>query len=127
MWSTRLTEESIRSDNMKLQIEAILEGFATKSDHGLSLRFSTNEVSGEDILMLSKLKKTFGWLMFKENEFTLEDMPKEQAEDRSKTPSKRIRSVLFLIWQQEGSHGSFEAYYAEKMEKIINHLKGKLD
>jgi len=48
-------------------------------------------------------------------------------EDKTKTPSKRLRAVLFLMWKQLGEVGDFETYYRVQVEKVIEHLKAKLD
>lgn len=51
-------------------------------------------------------------------------------EDTTKTPSKRLRNVLYRIWEQEHSNNSvpiFKDFYKTEMEKIITHYKGKLD
>lgn len=110
-----------------IQIAAILTGFATKVDGGASVRFSTNELADTDVLELKRRQGKFGFLMFKPNEFTVDDMPTEAAEDRNKTPSKRLRAVLFLMWKQAGEKGDFEVYYRAQVEKVIEHLKNKLD
>lgn len=110
-----------------IQIEAILSGFSTKADLGVSLRFSTNEVRPEDVLALMQMKNAFGWLMFRPNEFMPSDIPAEDAEDTNKTPSKRLRSVLFVLWKQRGSKGDFEEFYRQKVELVIQEIKSKLD
>lgn len=110
-----------------LQVPAILTGISTKADGGASLRFSTNEITDEDFLSLKMHHNKFGFLLFKENPFKAEDIPKENAEDKTKTPSKRLRNTLFVLWTQLGSQGSFETFYAERMEKLISFVKEKLD
>lgn len=114
-------------DEKPIQIGAILTGFATKVDGGASVRFVTNELSDEDVLELKRRQGQFGFLMFKANEFSPEDIPAEQAEDKSKTPSKRLRAVLFILWKQLGSKGDFDAYYKTQVDKLIEHIKAKLD
>ena len=109
------------------QVPAILTGFSTRQDGGASIRFATNEISDEEFLVLKKFQGTFGFVLFKENAFKEEEVPKEDAEDKNKTPSKRLRACIFILWQQEGSKGTFDAYYREKMEKLIEWVKGKLD
>lgn len=106
---------------------AILTSLRATQDGGLSLGFSTQELSDEDKLIAMKYHKQFGYLAFKPNQFALDDMPKEQAEDTQKTPSKRLRAVLFVLWQQKGSTGDFELFYRDRMEKIITWAKGKID
>lgn len=116
--------------NMELppyQVQAILTSLSMSADKGMRMGFTTNELTDEDRLLATKYHQQFGWLMFKPNPFTVEDMPKEQAEDKNKTPSKRLRAALYILWQQEGSNGDFEVYYREKMEKLITYVKDKLD
>ena len=52
---------------------------------------------------------------------------KVDKELNQKTPSQRLRWVLFRLWEQEGNQGDFEAYYRTKMEGLIDFLKRKLD
>jgi len=106
---------------------AILTSVGTTSDGGLRMSFNTQELSDEDKLIAMKYHKQFGYLAFKPNQYALEDLPKEQAEDKNKTVSKRIRAVLFILWKQEGKKGDFEAFYRDRGEKIIEWLKKKID
>ncbi len=46
---------------------------------------------------------------------------------KPKTQSQRIRAILFLLWEAEGSKGDHEVYYNEKTEKYIKFLQKKLD
>ena len=109
------------------KVPAILTGFSSKSDGSSSVRFGTQELSDNDFLTLKKHHGKFGWLLFSENEIDLKDLPKEQAEDKNKTPSKRLRATLFVLWKQEGEQGDFDAYYRMKVEKLIDFVKSKLD
>ncbi len=110
-----------------IQVPAILTGFSTKVDGGASLRFSTNELSDTDVLELKRHQGQFGHLLFRPNAFTAQDIPREDAEDNTKTPSKRLRATLFVLWKQQGEKGDFEVYYRTQVEKVIEYLKAKLD
>ena len=112
---------------MQIQVPAILTSLALTKDGGMRAGFATQELSDEDKLILTKLHGQFGYLMFQPNQYTIEDLPTEQAEDKQKTPSKRLRAVLFVLFQQQGSKGDFELFYREKMEKLIEFTKSKLD
>jgi hypothetical protein len=109
-----------------IKLPAILVGFSSHADGGAGIRFTTNELMGEDYVNLAGHKGKFGWLIFNENEVQDEDIPKMEAEE-TKTPSQRLRAVLFVLWKQEGSKGNFEDYYRSRMEKLIDVLKNKLD
>jgi len=111
----------------KIQVPAILTRISFLKDGGVSLGFSTNELSDEEKVLLSKYYQKFGWLLFRENELTAEDIPTEDADFEGKTPSKRLRAVLFVYWKQKGKEGDFEDFYRVKMNEFIEHIKTKLD
>jgi len=43
-----------------------------------------------------------------------------------KTPSERLRSILYRLYTHERPMITFDEYYEEKLETIINHFKTKL-
>ena len=60
-------------------------------------------MTAEDKVVISKYYKKFVYLLFKENEFVPGDIPTEDADFEGKTPSKRMRLVLFVYWKQKAS------------------------
>lgn len=120
---------TVKTQSTKIiTVPAILSRISYTKDGGLSVGFSTQEMSNEDKMAFAELYQQFGWLAFKSNQIDLMDMPMEEAEDKSKTPSKRLRAVLFVLSKQKGiKPENFEAFYREHMEKLIEWIKGKLD
>ena len=110
-----------------IKMPAYLTGFSSKADGSASLRFATQEISGDEFGKLKDNLNEYGWLIFSPNEVRVEDLPVEDAEDKNKTPSKRLRATLFVLWTQKGKSGDFEVYYREQVEKVITHIKEKLD
>lgn len=106
---------------------AILTRISYLRDGGLSLGFSTNELSDADKIIASKFHQKFGHVLFSENQFSDEDVPKGDATDASKSPSQRLRAVLFIYWKQLGEPGSFEFFYRQQMEKSIDAIKKVLE
>jgi len=46
---------------------------------------------------------------------------------KPKTPSQRMRNVLFLLFEQDHKGFSdFDSFYLDRMEKLIDLLKKKL-
>ena len=46
----------------------------------------------------------------------------------TKTPSQRLRNVLYVNWQQKNlGYLDFKEYYKFQMNKLVEHIKGKLD
>lgn len=110
-----------------IKLPAYLIGYNRKADRSCSVRFETQELSTLDLIELDKHYQAFGWLLFQENPISDANIPKEPAIDGDKTPAERLRAVLFILWKQRGENGDFEAFYRLKMDKIIFHLKSKLD
>lgn len=109
------------------QVPAILSRIAYLKDGGLSLGFSTNELSHQEKVTISEYHNTFGYLLFRANQFSESDMPDTDATDEQKSPAQRLRAALFILWKQSGETGDFEVYYRKQMEKAINRVKNLLD
>lgn len=108
------------------QVPAILSGISFTRDNGMSIRFSTNELTAKEKLVVSEYHNKFGYLLFKENSYQDEDIPQSDADTRGKTPSQRLRSVLYVYWTNTGSNGDFDVFYRNKMENLINMVKEKI-
>ena len=117
-------------EHQTFQVAAILSGYRSTADKGLSLTFRTNELSPEDAVKAASFHQSFGWLLFRENEFTEPDAPKEDAPEFGKTVSERLRNTLYRVWEQfkkENRAGNdFEQWRNIEMEKLIEHYKAKL-
>ena len=111
----------------KILIQALLDGVSHRKDGSLGVRFLLQEMSAQDKLVLIELLNTFGWVCFSPSEVEATDIPETQADDTRKTPSKRLRDVLFVLYKQGEQLDSFDLYYRQKMEKFIEHIKGKLN
>jgi len=111
-----------------IKLQAYLTGFSSRSDGGVGIRLtSALETSPEQLVEIQRHLNLFGWVLFSENEFTSSDLPKEQAEEGQKTPSKRLRATIFILWKQNGEKGDFEAFYRDRMEKHIDKEKSHLE
>ncbi len=111
-----------------LKLPAYLTGFSSKSDGSATIRFSTQELTAEDFSTLKKYLNEFGYLLFKESVIHDNEIPDEEPlEDDQKSPSRRLKAVLFLLWKKGGEKDEFNTYYRKQMEKVINTVKDKLD
>ncbi len=113
-------------------IPAILQTFRSLKDKTLKIEFETNELNPDQYAEISRHIQSFGFLAFKKDEFKTEqikllDESKVDYEDRTKSPSKRLRDVLFVSWKQNSEgYSDFEDYYRHEMEIFINHIKSNL-
>ena len=111
----------------KVLIQALLDGVSHRKDGSLGIRFLTQEMSAQDKLKLIELLNSFGWVCFSPSEAEAVDIPETQPDDTRKSESQRLRAVLFLLYKQGEQLDTFAFYYREKMEKFIEHIKGKLN
>lgn len=52
---------------------------------------------------------------------------KMQGSTDLKSPSERLRAVLYVAWNQDSEDSDFDTYYKRKMNGFINFVKAKLD
>lgn len=108
-------------------ISSVLTKANPLADRGMSLGFHTLELSDEEkVKIMSHFQKT-GWLLFSEDEIQDADVPEGKSGFETKTPSQRLRGVMYIFWKQQGSKGNFEDFYRDLMEKFVEHIKSKLD
>jgi hypothetical protein len=109
-----------------LRFEALMTGFSSRADHSLSFRGVTAELSTEEKVAMMGLQNVLcECLLFPKDEKDV-DVLEVKREVIHKSPSQRMRSVIFLMWKQTGEELPFEVYYIQTMERIIDHLKSKL-
>ncbi len=109
-----------------LRFEALMTGFSSRADHSLSFRGVTPELTTEEKVTLMGLQNVLCEMMlFPKDEKDI-DVLKVEKEIVHKSPSQRMRSVIFLLWKQTQEELPFEVFYVSTMEKIIDHLKSKL-
>jgi hypothetical protein len=112
------------------QSPATLTGIVPKADGSLSLRFVTEqELTPTEKLTALEFFNSRGWVLFRQNEFKPEDVPTKDAEnDETKSPSTRLRNVLFVYWDQKKKNKTdFDTFYRQEMNKIIEVVKDKLE
>jgi hypothetical protein len=115
-----------------LLIPSILANIRSRKDKTFSISFDTNELTPENFTIIGQLNGKFGFLAFKEDEFKNKELDllselKSDYNDPTKSPSKRLRNVLFLNWKETPQgFKTAEEHYNYIMELIINHYKGKL-
>lgn len=115
----------------KLVLPALINPPTIRKDGSIKISFDSRELSAEEYLTVMGFRNCEGWLAFQPTEAGIPELPTEKAEIDVKTPSERLKNVLYVWFRQEVDKGSyvglFEAFRAEKMEKIIETIKGKLN
>lgn len=117
---------------MKLVINAVVEGLATRQDGTLKLTLGTNELEPNQAGDLFQLRGKFVKVLLSDTNITnaealIIDGETMQDGKKIKSSAKRLRSVLFLVHEQANSTMTFEDWYKTEMERLIEHYKKKLD
>lgn len=115
---------------MKIIIEAQIDAIASKVDGTVSIKIGTQELDKNAAGDLFGLRgKHCKVLISDSNITTLEsemiDNTSIVGGKKSKTPSQRLRAVLFRLSEQQ--QVEFETFYNNELEKIITHYKSKLE
>ena len=112
------------------QVPAEMIKAETKRNKSIRLSFDTQEnVSAEALKRVFEWRDQVGWLSFAVRQVDVEDIKDlpEIVTEETRTPSQRMRAVLFRMWEQKNEgYTDFNLYYAFKMEKLIDFLKEKL-
>ena len=113
-----------------LKTPATLEGVSLLKDGSATLRFSTQEIIPQDLVTIKEFHGHFGDLAFAESGLQPKDIPQDNPEFEGKSPSKRLRAVIFVLWNHLKETGKttmkFEDFYGGQIEAIISQYKLKL-
>lgn len=107
-------------------VEAILTRCSSTVDGGLNLSAHTKKLDPIEKVSVMEFHNKSGWLLFSPNPIKETDIPDKPAEIGSKTPSQRLRAVLYILWEQSNKPGTFDQFYADKMEALIEKVKDRL-
>jgi hypothetical protein len=110
-----------------ITLPACLDDFRERKDGSSRITFDSRELSEEEVLVLRRFRNEEGWLLFSKNKIDKEDLPEKDAEVDTKTPSQRLRAVLFIRWKNLGEPDTFKIFYDQAMEKFITRVKETLD
>lgn len=102
--------------------------YATKPN--VQLSFETQEgLDHDNLASLLSAKGCTGWLVFSPSEQRVkpEDIPEMPVKESiSKTPSQRLHSVLFVYYKSLARTDSFDTFYSDYIERVIDSIKAKL-
>lgn len=115
-----------------ISLPAYVESLSTRKDKSMKLIFSTQELMPSSASDLFSLQNQIVYLAIKSVLFTpdelkaVEEMNIDVA-DMEKSPSKRLRAVIFLRWKENNEgYTDFNLYYSMRMEKHITNEKNQL-
>jgi len=108
------------------------DNYINRNDDSASLRFSTQELTCDQVLELHKVRKSFGYLAFKDenilNAQEIKSIESMKTEFHGKSKSQRLMGVLHVFWNQKDTqYEKFEDFYSAQMESYIQKVKDRLE
>lgn len=110
-----------------IKTNIIINSIRSRRDGSLGFSAETPELTTEEKVAFMNLQGQALNTLFEPTEYVSDEVINVEKDVDKKTQSQRIRSVLYILYKQEGEPGEFRDYYFEKTEKYINYLKGKIE
>lgn len=110
-----------------IQTQAIITSIRSRQDMSVGFSAETPEYSDDEFAYFRKLQGKNVEMTIKPLDETPEELLNIKTELDQKTPSQRLRAVIFLLWKKQKSEMDYDSFYKKTMEKIIDQLKNKLD
>jgi hypothetical protein len=111
--------------NVAIKHQATISSITAKVDGSVGYKINTPELNSEQKTAIFDLQNQNVEVLI--NPMGAKEVLEVKTDLNQKSQSKRIRAVLFLLWQRDPEGLTFEEYYNEKTEKYIDWLKGKLE
>lgn len=115
---------------MKVTTEGQITGIRTLKDGTLSLSMAMQEMQPTTAASLFSLQNQLTKMYITTDNISDEQkdiLDEWQVEHESKSPSKRMRNVLYRIWEQDHQgYEDFQLFYNYRMNQLIEKLKEKL-
>lgn len=108
-------------------LPAMIEKLATLKDGSVNITINTQELSPAKAAELFELRGKLATAYISPAEITNKEMhliDTMEPDLPGKTPSQRMRNVLFILWRQDAEgYKDFPPYYEAKMNGYIEALK----
>ena len=124
-------------DSNIIVFEGGIDSLRTLADRTVRVQLQTPELPAETVKQMYSLLKIPGYVVVSANPVSREmidevskmhdDSEISQSISSPKTPSQRLRAVLYKVWSTHHSDRmSFREYYSDTMTEITNHYGDKL-
>lgn len=124
----------METEKLIFQVPAMVAKIETLADRSLKLKVITQELDEEQSALVFQLYNKIGWFVFSKAEIKqddLKDLPEIKGEFSDKTPSQRLRNVIWRLCEQklgkEPNAQEFRKFYEDYMENLINKIKELFD
>lgn len=113
-----------------LLVEAVLKSFKRNDDSSVNYTFkSMKEIDNDDFALTDQYFKQPGFLAFKLDEISLDDIPDEDTKVKGQiSRSKQTRLKIFALHMKKGGRkDNFQPFYERYMNRIDRAIQDELD
>jgi len=110
-----------------IKLNTVLNSASSRKDRSMRLSLETPELTTTERAEIMELQGINLDTYLKPLDTEPEGIVTIDADINVKSQSQRFRSVLFLLWKQNGANGDFQDFYRNEYEKIISHYKLKIE
>lgn len=112
-----------------IETPAVITSISSRQDRSLRFSAETPEYTDEEFAEFRRLQGINVSIQIKPTDEETETLTIDTEMD-GKTPSERLRGVLFVYWKQIASEKDpqldFDTFYRRTLEKVIDQFKQKL-
>jgi hypothetical protein len=106
-----------------ISFEGDIGRISTRADGSLGLTVSTGELTPDQQLIFLKIRQRACVFLIQPKDEPEAELTVVKSDPRVKTPSQRLRSILFVLHQHVKSSEPFEVWYGNYIDRIINRIK----
>lgn len=113
---------------IKVNLNGTISGIRTLGETNcLGLNIHTQELPIATQAELLGIKNLYCEIELKADDLSQEVKDiKVEKEEESKTPSKRLRDLIFVLYKAEKNQDIFDTYYKKQVDKICEFVKQKI-
>jgi hypothetical protein len=116
---------------MKLILPGTIEGISTRQDGTIKIVLGTQELDSALAGNLFQLRNKYVKCLLSDSNITdleasLIDSEPIKNGKKVKSPSQRLRAVLFKVHEDQRIPTPFDDWYNNEMERLIDHYKNSL-
>ena len=109
-----------------VSLSAIIGRVSSRVDGSIGFSVTTPELSEEEAALFLKLHGKNVSMTIVPTDYPVENTYKIDKEAKEKTPSERLRDIIFVYYKETNAEGDFETFYRKHMEAHIETYKEKL-
>jgi hypothetical protein len=110
-----------------IRLNIIIGSISSRKDRSLRFSAETPELSPSEAIEFMELQGINIDALFNPLDHRAEEMVEVKTSPDLKSPSERLRSIIYCYWKENVNDGDFTSYYHKAMDRIIDRWKEKLD